>query len=110
MRLDNYTMEDVGMFLGIMFGIFIISMVFLLIATKAAANKNNKYPVRESKVKLISKECANGLIPEHVIFETDDGERINLVAETGNSLVVGDIGMLTWQGTKIISFSRDKKI
>ena len=45
-----------------------------------------------------------------VLFELQDGERLRLNANPQNNLMIGDVGILTWQGRRILSFKRNRNI
>ena len=76
----------------------------------------------ETAAQPLRKECATvvdkqrldpgGIIigEPWVLFELEDGNRIRLNAHPENSLVVGDMGILTWQGRKIKGFERKRDI
>ncbi len=51
-------------------------------------------------------------VPYFVTFELDDGERreFRLAGAHFGELVAGDRGLLTYQGSRLVSFTRDRTI
>lgn len=43
---------------------------------------------------------------DHIVFEFEDGNRINLAVKDASTMVVGDRGTLSYQGKKFVSFDR----
>lgn len=87
-------------------------VVFALKAKEDA--QNNAQPVKTKRAKLVDMQQvpAGQIVIGEIwtMFELEDGARIRLNAKVQNSLVVGDKGMLTWQGNKILKFERNKEL
>lgn len=85
-------------------------IVFVLKAKEDA--RNNAQPVETKFAKLVDMQQipAGQIVIGEIwtMFELKDGNRIRLNAKVQNSLVIGDEGMLTWQGNKILKFERNK--
>lgn len=73
---------------------------------------NNAQPVQNQNAKLVDMQqvpAGQVVIGEiWVMFELENGDRVRLNAKPQNSLVVGDKGVLTWQGKRILKFERNK--
>lgn len=111
MDLDDITMEHVFYFIMIMLGLAVISLLFAYIVNKSKENENSKLPIQTMKAKLIDIKRQTDLGIDSIIFqlfETEDGNRVQLTMNTDKYLVVGDSGTLTWQGKKLISFDRNQ--
>lgn len=72
--------------------------------------ENKTQPINSGIAKIVDmQKIETGVIiigEPWILFELDNGTRIRLNAKPQNNLVVGDIGMLTWQGRKILKFER----
>lgn len=102
------------MFFALVIAMFVIAAVLWIIVAvmkKKEDDENNSQPVMTRKAKLVDKQqvAAGDIIIGQIwtLFELEDGVRIRLNAKVQNSLVVGDSGLLTWQGKRIIKFERD---
>ncbi len=101
-------LEALPILFGIMFGICIICWIILSVQKK----KNEGQPVRQEHVVVMEKPPipANSIIIiQNLTFQLDNGERICIAVPTKEQLVVGDKGILTWQGTAFRSFVRDSR-
>lgn len=109
----NIDMEFVFMLFAIMIALIIILSVFLVIINKKRDKMDSAQPERREWARVIDRPQAgtqNGIVLEiYMMFELQDGQRLRLRAKPNNSLVVGDTGYLTWQGTKVKNFERDKR-
>ncbi|MBQ8287377.1 MAG: hypothetical protein IJX76_01230 [Clostridia bacterium] len=110
MDIENITTDDLTIFLGVLFGIAILSGLFALIAISYRNSENAKQPIQTAEAKLLEKQKITdelfGPIEMYFVFETSHGERLRLMAKSNNTWVPGDIGNLTWQGNKVISFGK----
>lgn len=112
MNMHDFDMESLFLIICIM-GVLMVFMWIIVFALRSHEKaKNNAQPVKTNSAKLIDmQQVPAGQIvigDIGVMFELDNGERIRLKANPKNSLVVGDKGLLTWQGTNIIKFERNK--
>ncbi len=112
-RFDELTLEDINLGIGILFGVVVFVWILVAIIKIVMKVENNSHPVQRAKAKVIEKQQ---LPPDTILsinnmwilFELEEGERLKLTAKALNSLVVGDVGMLTWRGNQIISFDRER--
>lgn len=112
MNMRDFDMEFFFMFILAM-GVVMVFLWIIVFALRSHEKaKNNSQPVKTNTAKLIDMQqvpAGQIVIGEiWVMFELDNGERIRLKANPKNSLVVGDKGILTWQGTNILKFERNK--
>lgn len=93
-------------FIGVM---LILGIIGLIINAKNDA-KDNASPINQEMAYVISKNNdtinLNFETYIYILFETEKGERLKLLAKAQNLLAVGDFGLLTWQGRKVINFER----
>lgn len=105
-------MEELFMMFAILTGVAVVLWTIVGVLKKKQNDEDARQPVKTEHAKLVDMQqvpagqIVIGEIP--VMFELDDGQRIRLAAKAQNSLVVGDVGMLTWQGRKILKFERDR--
>ena len=94
-----------------MFVIAAVLWIIVAVMKKKEDDENDAQPVMTGKAKLIDKQqaAAGDIIIGQIwtLFELEAGERIRLNANMQNTLVVGDSGLLTWQGKRILKFERD---
>ena len=110
---SEVTMEEIFMVFAVLFGLMIISFIVLIVTKNKRDAENNSHPIQTSRAKLVDKQQlpAGTLLAVSemwVLFELENGNRVQLIAKAQNRLVVGDEGMLTWQGNKILKFERNK--
>lgn len=107
----DISMEDLFMFYAILIGILVIMWIFVAAVKKKQDAENRAQPVRKKKAKIIDmQKVESGAIvfgEPWVLFELENGSRVRLNAKAENSLMVGDAGLLTWQGKKILKFERE---
>lgn len=105
------SIEDLAMLFAILFGLMIVSLIFLAIIKKKQDAEDQAQPVRKEMAKVVDKQQidSGGIVigEPWVLFEVEGGTRVRLSANPKNSLVIGDTGMLTWQGCKILRFDRN---
>lgn len=103
-------MKDLFLFLLTLVGLNIVLWTAYGIIARKKESEINKHPIKKQKAKLVDMQriAAGEIVLGEiwVLFETQDGRRLRLNANSKNQLVVGDVGMLTWQGTKIHKFER----
>lgn len=111
-KLGDITADDIAE----MFPLFIIICaaicVICVIIIKAKDKENDNKPVKTAMAKIIDKDqpVPNAVtIVGWLLFETTDGERVRVSIKAGHDYVIGDYGKLTWQGSRLIDFSRDKQ-
>ncbi len=116
-----------GLFSLVFFIIFIgVIVVFVVQIGKGITEKvsNDNSPVLEMKVSVIDKRTsvgsyvqndANGHMHNHhttsnyITFEAEDGARMEFLIKDKNFglIVVGDKGVLKFQGTRFLGFNRE---
>lgn len=107
-----YRWKTSSCFFAIWFGVLIVLAIVLNIIKKKQDAENKKLPVRQKAARIIDMQKYDAgeiVIGEPwVMFELENGSRLRLNAKPKNHLMVGDIGLLTWQGRKILNFERSK--
>jgi hypothetical protein len=102
---------------GIIFIIVISIFLFSIIKGATQWNKNNNTPKLNVKAKAITKRTAVHGGREHssysnyfVTFEVESGDRLEFqVKDTEYGMIVeGDLGELTFQGTRFQGFIRNR--
>ncbi|MBP3659869.1 MAG: DUF2500 domain-containing protein [Oscillospiraceae bacterium] len=110
-RLGDLTTDDVGSMLFVLMGVMVVICVVGLVIIKSKDAENDSKPILEMKAKIIDKDKVDPGTVAFVIgvtFETEDGNRMELSCSAKEHFVVGDTGYLKWQGTRLISFERDR--
>ena len=101
-------------FIGIIFIIVFGSVIFAIFSTLKQGIKNNNSPLLTVPAKVVSKRMHvqgdHSHTTYYVTFEVQSGDRMELRVD-GNDygmLVEQDVGLLSFQGTRYISFERQK--
>lgn len=104
-------------FVGICGIIFGVVMIFSGIKkglsaaneTREQENLERQKPIVEIQAKLISKTVLINNIKYELIFESEDGNRLNFAVQKNAAelLVEGDVGKLRYQGKLFNSFIRE---
>lgn len=107
-----------GIFLFIIFGLIFGLILFAIIGGIKQWNKNNKSPRLTVPVEIVSKRTdtsggsnnSSAHTSYYVTFQVTSGDRMELLVDGREFglLVEGDIGMLTFQGTRFLTFERKK--
>ena len=106
MNLNNSALGDILPYLAAIGGAFLILIIFAAVAAKAKSINNSKKPIMTRKAKLLEKaKISEYSSDEYFTFETEDGKRVKIRGKD-QFLVIGDEGMLTWQGDRLLSFKR----
>ena len=104
-------MEELFFIFLALFVLLVIMWVIAAVMKKKSDDEDNAQPVLTKQAKLVDMQQipAGQIVIGEIwtMFELDSGERVRLNAHAQNSLVVGDQGMLTWQGRKILKFERN---
>ena len=66
---------------------------------------------REARATIVDKSTETNLFTQngvvnHVVFEFEDGNRVSLAVKDAQTMVVGDNGILSYQGKRFVSFIR----
>ena len=66
---------------------------------------------REARATIVDKSTETNLFTQngvvnHVVFEFEDGSRVSLAVRDAQTMVVGDKGILSYQGKRFVSFIR----
>ncbi len=99
--------------LPIIFGVCLGFILIFGIIVAAKNRENASKPMVTKHATLIEKPQIppNAIsVAMWLVFQLDNGERIRVQASGNPSLVVGDQGMLTWQGTALRGFVRDSRM
>ena len=110
-KLGDLTLEDMGGMLLMLLGVMIVICVICAAVIKSKEAENNSKPILTVRAKIIDKDKVNPGEIAFVIgvtFVTEDGNRMELSCSAKELLAVGDTGLLKCQGTRLISFERDK--
>ena len=95
---------------SVLTALLLIAILACSVAASAQRKKDQSKPVKKSHVRVVDKPHPSGamLIASLVVFELDNGERIRLLVngKEYTTILIGDTGELTWQGTQYISFKR----
>lgn len=104
-------MEDLFIMLFSLLVVLTLMWGIAAYLTKKRDDEDNAQPVMTKQAKLVDMQqipAGQVVIGEiWTMFELENGDRVRLNANVQNSLVVGDIGMLTWQGRRILKFERN---
>lgn len=108
---DDISLEDVMIFLAVLLGLMIVVFVFLGIVLSANKAEEERKPIENGIAVLMEKQQSTNSLTAAIdnipaIFELEDGRRIKLSLEANSTLVIGDRGEITWQGSKLIKFQR----
>ena len=108
---DDISLEDVMIFLAVLLGLMIVVFVFLGIVLSANKAEEERKPIENGIAVLMEKQQSTNSLTAAIdnipaIFELEDGRRIKLSLEANSTLVIGDRGEITWQGSKVIKFQR----
>lgn len=110
-RLGDITVEDIlGMGFPILIGLGIVAAIFYAVIVSKQNAINDAQPIQVATATVIDKQqvSPNAIaIDVWLLFETNDGRRVRLVCSAKNEIVVGDKGQMRWQGTRLISFTRN---
>lgn len=110
--INDLTFEDIVLYGLIPMMILLgICAIILQSAAKAKRRENEAKPILTEMVTAIDvqTEELSFIGPRTVfLFEAADGRRIRFTHMGAHQIVVGDRGLLKWQGDTIISFVREK--
>lgn len=110
-RVGDITVKDMASVLPLFFIICGVICLICVLVIKAKNAESNDKPVRTAVAKIVDKDqpAANAVtIIGWLLFETEEGERVRVSVKAGHDFLIGDVGDLTWQGTRLISFTRRK--
>lgn len=104
-------MEELFMLFFSLLVLMVVMWVIAAVLKKKRDDEDNAQPVLTKQARLVDMQQipAGQIVIGEIwtMFELESGERVRLNAHAQNSLVVGDQGMLTWQGRKILKFERN---
>lgn len=97
------------------FGVaFFIGIPFLISRTEKEVYGNSKdiYEEEKAAATVVEKRTENNYLTQSikvniVVFELENGKRIDLAVRDASVIVVGDKGVLSYSGKRFISFVRD---
>jgi hypothetical protein len=111
-----FMFQAIPIFIGIIFVIVISLILISIIKGITQWNKNNHSPILDVVAKVVAKRTAirgggetRAYNNYYITFEFNSGDRIELEVKDVNfgMLVEGDQGMLKFQGTRFINFTRN---
>lgn len=114
MFLSDMMFTIAPIFIGIIFIIVFGFIIFSIISSIKQGTKNNNSPLLTVPAKVISKRIDvqgdHSLTTYYVTFEVQSGDRMELIVDGKEygMLVEKDVGLLSFQGTRYISFERQK--
>ncbi|WRP07677.1 DUF2500 domain-containing protein [Rossellomorea aquimaris] len=107
--------QIVPVFIGIIFVIVISFILFSVIKGVGEWSKNNQSPTLNVRAKVLAKRTAvrgggetRAYSQYFVTFEVESGDRVELKVKDNEfgMLVEGDLGELTFQGSRYLGFVR----
>lgn len=114
MFFDNVMFSLAPTFIGIIFIIVFGAIIFGILSSIKQGIKNNNSPLLTVPAKVVSKRMSvrgeHSHTTYYVTFEVQSGDRMELRVD-GNEygmLVEQDVGLLSFQGTRYVSFERQK--
>lgn len=108
---DDISIDDIMMFLAVLIGVAIVVWIFVGIVFAAKKAEEDQKPIETGVAVLMEKQQSTNSLTAAIenvpaIFELEDGRRVKLTLEANSTLVIGDRGEMTWQGSKLIKFER----
>jgi hypothetical protein len=114
MFFDDMMFTITPVFIGIIFIIVFSLVIFGIISSIKQGVKNNNSPLLTVPAEVASKRIYvqgdHSRTTYYVTFEVQSGDRMELIVEGKEygMLVEKDLGLLSFQGTRYISFERQK--
>lgn len=114
MFFDDMMFTIAPIFIGIIFIIVFGFIIFSILSSIKQGVKNNNSPLLTVPAEVASKRIHvqgdHSRTTYYVTFEVQSGDRMELVVEGKEygMLVEKDLGLLSFQGTRYISFERQK--
>ncbi|WP_079508640.1 DUF2500 domain-containing protein [Mesobacillus jeotgali] len=114
----DFMFNFVPVFIGAIFILVFGMIIFTIIKSIGTWSKNNQSPRVNSNAKVVTKRTSvrgggetNARNLYYVTFEFDSGDRLELHVngQEFGQLVEGDYGELTFQGTRYLGFTRQRK-
>ena len=111
---DLFSAENIIIFLAVFFIIDIIIIIVALAVKKSRESADKAQPVCRERAKIVDKQQLppNAIVMSStliwILAELENGQRLRLNVKAQSGLVVGDTGYLTWQGSRVRNFERDK--
>ena len=98
---------------AILFGMLIIVALFYAFAVQKRKSDDAACPLREEYARVVYCDTLQAnAIPQwssvKVIFELKNGERVSFSVAATENYIVGDSGVLKWQGKSIRKFNREQ--
>lgn len=115
---EDFMFQTIPIIVGIIFVIVIGSILFTAIRGISRWSKNNNSPELTVRAKVVAKRAAvrgggetRAYNDYFVTFEVDSGDRMELEVKDIDygMLVEGDMGELSFQGSRYLAFSRTSK-
>ncbi|MGN7478571.1 DUF2500 domain-containing protein [Solibacillus silvestris] len=114
MFFDDMMFSIVPGFIGIIFIIIFGLIIYSVISSVKQGIKNNNSPLLTVPAEVVSKRIHvqgdHSRTTYYVTFEVQSGDRMELIVDGSEygMLVERDLGLLSFQGTRYISFERQK--
>jgi hypothetical protein len=115
---DNFMFNAVPVFVVAIFAIVILIFIFNIVKGVSQYASNKAKPVETVPARVISKRThtwggagdSSAHTSYYITFELESGERIEMPVNGSfyGVHVEGDVGILTHQGTHMISFERER--
>lgn len=108
-KMVHISSDDIVAALPLFFILCGVIMLVCFLIVRSVEGKNNAFPVQEKNARIIDlrQETTFGLIMvTWILFEFSDGVRIRLTTDIKNDFMVGDEGILKYQGERLVSFER----
>ena len=109
-KIGDITTDDILVGVMAFFVIAIVGLIAMWVWKKKIDRANSYKPVESQEARVVElQQFAPGTIvfAMWIMFELSDGRRIRVTTKPNHSLVAGDQGVLTWQGSNMLSFRRN---
>lgn len=112
MLSTRMTAEDLTTILIAILVIGVICTVALVVIKNREVEANARLPIRKELAMVVEKEqlpLDTVIVIDNpwVTFELRNGSHVRVRSSRHGELITGDIGMLSWQGDRMISFTRN---
>ena len=104
------SMGDIAIIFMVLFGLLIISLIFMLAAMAYRKKKDDAEPIVKVEAKVLENNLTTGLggavLASTVLFACKGGNRVRLAIDGDPGLIVGDKGILVYRGKRFIKFEK----
>lgn len=111
-KIDEISPEMIYIFFGVLLGFAALMLILAAIAKGVRNMADDMCEEQTQRAVVVEKSTLPpNAVPQFssitVVFDLEDGGRKSFVVSATEQFVVGDRGMLTWQGKSIRQFKRD---